>query len=73
MDDKNCSFPDLHDKVKVFKTHSFYRVSDVVRVMSLAATRILENVDQHGESLLYLYLSSNGMDSELNVPLLILF
>ena len=74
IDYKQFAFPDLQEKVKVFKSHSFYRVSDVVLQLGpswrLAASRILENVDQYGESLLYSYLSSNGIDSKLNVPLL---
>ena len=36
----------------------------------LAASKILENAEQYGESLLYSYLLSNGIDSELNIPLL---
>lgn len=74
MDCKSFSFPDLQEKVKIFKSNPFYSVSDVVLRKGLswriAASRILENVDQYGENLLYLYLSSNGIDSKLNIPLL---
>ena len=74
MNCKNFSFPDLQEKVHVVKSNPFYRVSDVVLhkgpTWRLAASRILENAEQYGESLLYSYLLSNGIDSELNIPLL---
>ena len=67
------SFPDLQKKVKILRGNSNYRIGDIVNKKGIswryAAKQILDNPLEFNETILFKYLSENGIDGPRNLSL----